>query len=124
MLVTKPSLGTDPPGTEAGVRAAYGSVSSRMIEDEHVDAEDGYSTEAVLDQIAAWLGIALHAELAYLPFLLTFFIAPIFVTLAIYVGWFVLLRRIVKHRDEHPRLILALPIVEAAVWVALMTIGV
>jgi hypothetical protein len=86
--------------------------------------EAKYSTDAVLDQIAAWLGIALHAELAYLPFLLSFFIAPIVVTIAIYVGWFALLRRIVKHRDEHPRLILALPIVEAIAWLGLMTLGV
>jgi hypothetical protein len=86
--------------------------------------EDLLSERRIMAQVAAWLGLALQAELAYLPFLLSFFIAPIIVTVAIYAGWFLLLRWMVRHRHEHPRLVLALPIAEAVGWVALMSYGI
>jgi hypothetical protein len=86
--------------------------------------EDSLGQRPVIDQICAWLGIALQAELVYLPFLLSFFIAPILVTVAIYVGWFLTLRWMVRHRDQHPRLLLAIPIAQAVGWIALMTYGI
>jgi hypothetical protein len=86
--------------------------------------EDPHYQRHVLDQVAAWLGLALQGELAYLPFLLTFFIAPIFVTVAIYVGWFLLLRWMARHRDQYPPLLLALPIAEAVSWFGLMSYGI
>jgi hypothetical protein len=73
--------------------------------------------------IAGFLGVALHGILAYFPYLFTLFVAPLPVIVGVYASWAVMLRVAVRRRETHPWLVLALPIVEVAVWFGVMQLG-
>lgn len=102
------------------VRAKYGSPWRDLPPpDDSVEPFEG----SVAALIAGCVGIALQGVMAYFPLLLTFFVAPLPVTLGVYAAWLILLRVAVHQREPHPWLALAIPIASAASWVLLILVG-
>ncbi|CAN5492695.1 hypothetical protein BH20CHL6_BH20CHL6_02790 [soil metagenome] len=74
--------------------------------------------------IAGYLAITLQAALAYFPFTLILFAAPLVVSGGIYLGWVAALVAVARLRVEHPWLALALPVGQVVAFFLLLDYGV
>lgn len=91
--------------------------------DRPIDLDDEPLEGGVAGLIAGYLGATLHGVLAYFPFLLTLFVAPLPVILGVYGTWLFLWRPVARWREDRPWLTLAVPLTEMVVWFAVMQVG-
>jgi hypothetical protein len=72
---------------------------------------------------ASWVGFFLHLAIGVFPYSASGLLAPLYGIAIVYVGWFVALFFVLKLWNRKPYLVLLIPVIDIAWWLAVMFLG-